>query len=92
MSENVRQISYSETQKCQSGPRAGNSVGPRSRTGGSRIEFDDHGAPAMQGLLLAGFDHTRQQQVFTRRYEQNGTDFARTGAIHLPPRERLTIS
>ena len=26
----------------------------------------------MQGLLLAGFDHTRQQQVFTRRCEQNG--------------------
>ncbi len=58
--------------KCQSGPRAGNSVGHAPEPGGSRIEFDDHGAPAMQGLLLAGFDHTRQQQVFTRRYEQNG--------------------
>src|SRR6476646_10755595 len=61
MSENVRQISYSETQKCRSGPRAGNSVGHAPEPGGSRI-----------GLLLAGFDHTRQQQVFTRRCEQNG--------------------
>ena len=26
---------------------------------------------AMQGFLLAGFDHTRQH-AFTRRYEQNG--------------------
>ena len=58
--------------KCQSGPRAGNSVDHAPERGGSRIEFVDHGAPAMQGLLLAGFDHTRQQQVFTRRYEQNG--------------------
>ena len=27
---------------------------------------------AVQWLQLAGFDHTRKQQVFPRRYEQNG--------------------
>ena len=58
--------------KCQSGPRAGNSLGHAPEPGGLRIEFVAHGAQAMQGLLLAGFDHTRQQQVFTRRYEQSG--------------------
>ena len=71
MFENVRQISYSETQKCQSGPRRRKFSRSRLRTWRLADRFDDHGSGEARAPI-GRFDHTRQQQTFTRRYEQNG--------------------